>query len=143
MAMTAVSQTPVAAAPHASVRARFAVGAFWSLVGAVVARGLTLAAFVVAGRLLGTIGFGEVGLVLTGIVLGGVLGAVIGLVLAEGIAAVANQVVLRRLFPPPECRTASGEPVWRELAAVIRFSGLAVLGSLAVMLALWLGNVVM
>jgi O-antigen/teichoic acid export membrane protein len=263
LTMTAMVQTH-RAAPPASVRARFAVGAFWSLVGAAVARGLTLAAFVVAGRLLGTAGFGEVGMVqstqglfgvlagtglglaatkyvaeyraidearagrclavalriavvaggasavvlgilagpiaegvlhaphlaaelrvatglilfgaiggvqtgalaglgdfravallsilrgaclfgllLAGIALAGVMGAVIGLVLAEGVAAGANQVVLRRLFPQSECRTASSEPVVRELAAMIRFSGLAVLGSLALMLALWFGNVVM
>src|SRR4051794_36362585 len=49
--------------PAASIRLRFAIGAFWSLMGAAGSRGLTLAASVLAARLLGTTGFGEVGMV--------------------------------------------------------------------------------
>jgi O-antigen/teichoic acid export membrane protein len=37
-----------------------ALGAFWTLFGAVVSRGLTLIGSVIAGRILGTSGFGEV-----------------------------------------------------------------------------------
>ncbi len=66
-------------APSDSVAMRFAVGAFWALVGAGVSRALTLASAVLAGRLLGTTGFGEVGMIqstqgLFGIVAGAGLG---------------------------------------------------------------------
>jgi O-antigen/teichoic acid export membrane protein len=62
-----------------SITTRFAIGAFWALVGAVVSRGLTLASSVLAGRLLGTTGFGEIGMVqstqgLFGVVAGAGLG---------------------------------------------------------------------
>ena len=57
----------------------FAKGAFWALVGAAVSRGLTLASSVLAGRLLGATGFGEVGMIqstqgLFGVVAGAGLG---------------------------------------------------------------------
>ena len=69
----------MSAAPTESVGMRFAIGACWALVGAVVSRGLTLASSVLAGRLLGTTGFGEVGMIqstqgLFGIVAGAGLG---------------------------------------------------------------------
>jgi len=68
-----------AAAPGDSIAKHFAIGALWALVGAVVSRGLTLASSVLAGRLLGTTGFGEVGMIqstqgLFGIVAGAGLG---------------------------------------------------------------------
>jgi len=73
------SEPAMSAAPSDSVAMRFAVGAFWALVGAGVSRGLTLASAVLAGRLLGTTGFGEVGMIqstqgLFGIVAGAGLG---------------------------------------------------------------------
>jgi O-antigen/teichoic acid export membrane protein len=51
--------------PHlrASLRRRFATGAWWSLVGAGSARGITLLAGLIAGRMLGPSGFGEFGLI--------------------------------------------------------------------------------
>ena len=70
-----------------SVRRRFAIGAFWALVGAVISRGLTLAASVVAGRLLGTTGFGEVGMIQSTQGLFGVLaGAGMGLAATKFVA---------------------------------------------------------
>src|SRR5438105_11852574 len=57
------SQTGALAARAASVRTRFVVGAFWSLAGAVVSRGLTLAASALEGRLLGSAVFGELEMV--------------------------------------------------------------------------------
>src|SRR5437763_4155248 len=66
---------------------RFAIGAFWVLVGAVVSRGLTLASSVVAGRLLGTTGFGEVGMIQSTQGLLGVLaGAGMGLAATKFVA---------------------------------------------------------
>ena len=49
--------------PAGSLRARFARGAFWSFVGAVISQGLALAASVVVARLLGKVGFGELGMI--------------------------------------------------------------------------------
>src|SRR5262245_23074036 len=73
------SELVLSAGPSDSVTMRLAVGAFWALVGAVVSRGLTLASSVLAGRLLGTTGFGEIGMIqstqgLFGIVAGAGLG---------------------------------------------------------------------
>jgi len=49
--------------PKGSLRARFASGAFWSLAGAVIARGLNFIAFIIAARLLRETGFGELGMI--------------------------------------------------------------------------------
>ena len=46
-----------------SLASRFVSGAFWSLGGAVVSRGLTLLGAIGSGHLLGTAGFGELGIV--------------------------------------------------------------------------------
>ena len=53
----------LAALPKDSLRARFAKGAFWSLVGAVLAQGLGLGASIVTARILGKVGFGELGMI--------------------------------------------------------------------------------
>jgi O-antigen/teichoic acid export membrane protein len=76
---TAKSGLTLSAVRSDSIARHFAVGAFWALVGAVVSRGLTLASSVLAGRLLGTTGFGEIGMIqstqgLFGIVAGAGLG---------------------------------------------------------------------
>lgn len=49
--------------PRGSLRARVALGAFWSLVGAALSRGFLLAASVVCARLLGAGGFGALGMI--------------------------------------------------------------------------------
>jgi len=49
--------------PEGSLRARFTLGAFWSLAGAVIFRGLTLGASIVCARLLGKTSFGELGMI--------------------------------------------------------------------------------
>jgi O-antigen/teichoic acid export membrane protein len=50
-------------APAGSLRARFALGVFWSLAGAVISRGFLLAASVVCARFLGKEGFGALGMI--------------------------------------------------------------------------------
>jgi O-antigen/teichoic acid export membrane protein len=50
-------------APANSLRARFAVGAFWSVLGAAISRGFLLAASVVCARCLGKEGFGALGMI--------------------------------------------------------------------------------
>jgi O-antigen/teichoic acid export membrane protein len=42
---------------------RLARGAFWSLTGAVISRGLTLASSILVARILGKVGFGELGII--------------------------------------------------------------------------------
>ena len=74
-----MSTRVLSAVASESIATRFAIGAFWALVGAVLSRGLTLASSVLAGRLLGTTGFGEIGMVqstqgLFGVVAGAGLG---------------------------------------------------------------------
>ncbi|MBI5641477.1 MAG: oligosaccharide flippase family protein [Nitrospirae bacterium] len=49
--------------PEGSLRARFALGTFWSIAGALISRGLALLASIVVARLLGKTGFGELGII--------------------------------------------------------------------------------
>jgi O-antigen/teichoic acid export membrane protein len=49
--------------PTASLRHRFRSGAFWSLTGGILSRGSVLAAAVGCARILGTKGFGELGMI--------------------------------------------------------------------------------
>jgi len=62
--------------PAGSLRARFAVGAFWSILGTVVSQGMGLAATAVAARLLGKAAFGELGMIQSTV---GMLGVFAGL----------------------------------------------------------------
>jgi len=50
-------------APAGSLRARFAAGAFWSVLGGVISRGFLLAASVVCAWFLGKEGFGALGMI--------------------------------------------------------------------------------
>jgi len=49
--------------PADSLRGRLAWGAFWSLVGAVLSQGSILVASVITARILGMVGFGELGII--------------------------------------------------------------------------------
>src|SRR4029453_8025188 len=83
----AKSELAVSAVPSYSVARYFAIGAFWALVGAVVSRGFTLVSSVLAGRLLGTMGFGEVGMIQNTQGLFGILaGAGLGLAATKFVA---------------------------------------------------------
>ena len=82
------------------------------------------------------------GLLVGGIRIGGVLGGVVGLVLTEAIAVLANHVALRRVLPVTAARPARGA-VWSELASMCRFSGLSLLGSICTMSAMWFANLVL
>lgn len=59
--MTSVLSEPEPSPP--SLRERVAKGALWSLIGQVLGQGLTMAASVVAARLLGDTGYGEYGII--------------------------------------------------------------------------------
>jgi O-antigen/teichoic acid export membrane protein len=87
MIATAKSELAMSTVPNHPVARYFAIGAFWALVGAVVSRGFTLASSVLAGRLLGTMGFGEVGMIQSTQGLFGILaGAGLGLAATKFIA---------------------------------------------------------
>jgi len=49
--------------PPGSLRARFAKGTTWSLIGTVISQGLALLASIVVARVLGKVGYGELGMV--------------------------------------------------------------------------------
>lgn len=70
-----------------SLATRFASGAYWSLLGAVVSRGVTLIATVLAARTLGAAGFGEIGMVQnTQGLFGALAGAALGLAATKFVA---------------------------------------------------------
>lgn len=70
-----------------SLTIRFVSGAYWSLLGAVVSRGVTLIATFLAARILGPAGFGEIGMIQNTQGLFGVLaGAGLGLAATKFVA---------------------------------------------------------
>jgi O-antigen/teichoic acid export membrane protein len=77
-----------------SLRARFARGAFWAIVGTVISQGLLLAASVVVARLLGRQGFGELGIVRATV---GMFGVLVGLRL--GLTATKHVAEFRTSDP--------------------------------------------
>jgi O-antigen/teichoic acid export membrane protein len=82
------------------------------------------------------------GFLIAGIAVGGVLGGVVGLVLTEAIAVLANQVALRRILPGTViCRDRRA--AWSELVPMCRFGGLSLLGSICTMSAMWFANLVL
>lgn len=87
MIVAAKREPAVSVVPRHSVARSVAIGAFWALAGAVVSRGFTLASSVLAGRLLGTAGFGEVTMIQSMQGLFGILaGAGVGLAATKFVA---------------------------------------------------------
>ena len=85
--MTVGCQNAVSRSHDKSITICLAAGVFWSLVGAVVSRGLTLVASIVAARTLGAAGFGELGIIQNTQGLFGVLaGAGLGLAATKFVA---------------------------------------------------------
>ena len=80
--------------PRGSLRARFALGAFWSLAGAILSRGFLLAASIVCARLLGEAGFGALGMIQSTV---GMFGVFAGLGL--GLTATKYVAEFRRSDP--------------------------------------------
>lgn len=89
---------------------RLAKGTFWSLVGAVISRGLMLAALVVVARMLGKSVFGELGIIRSTVVMFGVLAGF-------GLSLTANKHVA-------ELRQSDPERAGR----IVVLSGLAAVG---------------
>ena len=69
-----------------------------------------------------------------GIVLFGVMGGVIGLVLTELVAVLANHKALTRLFPHLRPRWPKNDAAWMELSKISRFGLLALSGSVCTLL---------
>ena len=82
------------------------------------------------------------GFLIAGIAVGGVLGGVVGLVLTEAIAVLANQVALRRILPAT-VTWRDRRAAWSELLPMCRFGGLSLLGSICTMSAMWFANLVL
>ena len=69
------------------LRMRFISGAFWSLLGAIVSRGLTLLASVIVARLLHPVGFGKLGIIQSTVgLVGAFAGAGLGLTATKYVA---------------------------------------------------------
>jgi O-antigen/teichoic acid export membrane protein len=81
-------------APAGTLRGRFVMGAFWSVAGAIVSRGFSLATSVVCAWFLGKEGFGALGMIQSTT---GMFGILAGLGL--GITATKYVSELRRLDP--------------------------------------------
>lgn len=80
-------QNAIAGSHDKSITICLAAGVFWSLLGAVVSRGLTLVASIMAARTLGAAGFGELGMIQNTQGLFGVLaGAGLGLAATKFVA---------------------------------------------------------
>jgi O-antigen/teichoic acid export membrane protein len=88
--------------PEGSLRARFAVGAFWALTGTMIAQGLQLAATIIVARWLGKAEYGAVGIVRSTV---GMLGIFVGLGL--GLTATKYVAELRVREPARAGRIAS------------------------------------
>jgi len=83
-------------APAGSLRARFALGVFWSLAGAIVSRGFLLAATVVCARFLGKEGFGALGMIQSTAGMFGILaGLGLGLTATKYVSEFRRQDPLR------------------------------------------------
>lgn len=80
---------------------------------------------------------------LIGVRSAGVMGGVIGLVVTEFLAVCFSQVALAKAFPKRWVDAFSGHDVFSEVAAMLRFSGLAISASLATTLAFWYVNVLL
>jgi len=101
--------------PAGSLRARFTLGLFWSLAGAVISRGFTLGASIVCARLLGRTGFGELGIIQSTV---GAFGILAGLGL--GLTATKYVAEFREQYP-------------RKVGRILALSSLAALLSGVVM----------
>jgi len=82
--------------PPQSLRARLATGAFWTLVGTGISQGLALVTSVVTARLLGKVGFGELGMILSTVGMFGVFaGLGLGLTATKHVAEFRTNAPVR------------------------------------------------
>ena len=144
LALSGVMASSVLRAPHLTAELQVATGLvlFGTINGVQTGALVGLGDFRTVAVLNGIRGVCLCGFLIGGIELGGVLGGVVGLVLTEAIAVLANRVALRRLLPESvggHGRNAS----WNELRQMGRFSALSLLGSICTMSAMWFANLVL
>ena len=144
LALSGVMASSVLRAPHLTVELQVATGLvlFGTINGVQTGALVGFGDFRTLAVLSGIRGVCLCGLLIAGITLGGVLGGVIGLVLTEAIAVLANHVALRRVLPAT-ANWRAGRAAWSELALMCRFSGLSLLGSICTMSAMWFANLVL
>ena len=126
-----ISEKQRALIPCGSLRARFALGACWSLAGALISRGFMLAASVVCARFLGKEGFGALGMIQSTV---GMFGVFAGLGL--GLTATKYVAEFRQRAPNRAGR------ILGVLSVVASVAGI-VMGLLLVLLAPYLSATVL
>ncbi len=114
--------------PAGSLRARFAKGAFWSLAGAVISRGLNLVSSIIVARLLGKVGYGELGIIQSTV---GVFGVFAGLGL--GMTATKYVAEFREKDPQKAGRIIA-------LSSVVAFFSGGIVSIILIILSPWLAS---
>jgi O-antigen/teichoic acid export membrane protein len=144
LALSGVMASSVLNAPHLTVELRVATGLvlFGTINGVQTGALVGFGDFRVLAVLNSIRGVCLCVFLIAGIQLGGVLGGVIGLVLTESIAVLANHVALRRLLPETVV-WQDRHAAWGDLMMMCRFGVLSLLGSTCVMAAMWVANVVL
>ena len=79
---------------------RLARGAFWSLVGTVLSRALSVVSSILVARMLGKVGMGELGMIQSTV---GIFSAFAGL----GMGVTATKFVAENRTRDPQCATAN------------------------------------
>jgi O-antigen/teichoic acid export membrane protein len=144
LALSGVMASIVLSAPHLTVELRVATGLvlFGTINGVQTGALVGFGDFRALAVLNGIRGVCLCGFLVGGITVGGVLGGVIGLVLTEAMAVLANHVALRRILPAPVAGR-DRRAAWSELKLMCRFSALSLLGSICTMSAMWFANLVL
>jgi O-antigen/teichoic acid export membrane protein len=150
LACSGVMASSVLRAPHLTAELQVATGLvlFGTINGVQTGALVGFGDFRTLAVLSSIRGVCQFGFLIAGIAVGGVLGGVVGLVLTEAIAVLANQVALRRILPgavtwPGTVTWRDRRAAWRELVPMCRFGGLSLLGSICTMSAMWFANVVL
>lgn len=144
LACSGVMASSVLRAPHLTAELQVATGLvlFGTINGVQTGALVGFGDFRTLAVLSSIRGVGQCGFLIAGIAVGGVLGGVVGLVLTEAIAVLANQVALRRSLPAT-VTWRDRRAAWSELVPMCRFGGLSLLGSICTMSAMWFANLVL
>lgn len=144
LALSGVMAETVLRAPHLSAELRIATGLvlFGTLNGVQTGALVGFGDFRTLAVLNAIRGICLCGFLIAGVALAGVRGGVVGLVLTEAVAVLANHLALRRVRPAPG-RWPDRRVAWGELRLMCRFSGWSLLGSICTMSAMWFANLVL
>jgi O-antigen/teichoic acid export membrane protein len=144
LACSGVMASSVLRAPHLTAELQVATGLvlFGTINGVQTGALVGFGDFRTLAVLSSIRGVCQCGFLIAGIAVGGVLGGVVGLVLTEAIAVLANQVALGRILPAT-ITWRDRRAAWSELVPMCRFGGLSLLGSICTMSAMWFANLVL